>query len=410
MIPASRVVPKAVSFHAIEKQYATNSIDKAFKAGTINARDIALMREFVVEKQSCNNITLGRANKIIYTLVGWRKILGPFESNTIADIYAAKTELETSKNRFGNGYKQNTIHDWVRILKQFYMWMIENKYTTVPEHTLRKMQTPPKDTTTKVASDLLTPDEIIAMVKACKQNVDRALIMMLYEGGFRIGEIGKMKWGDVNFDKNGATVNVNFKTGRPRYIRLIMAVEYLASWRAEYPFNAEGDSLVFVNTKGEPFIHATISKRLARVAEKAGIKKHITPHVFRHSRITHLIKEKVSESVIKLMMWGNITTEMFQTYAHLTGQDIDAEMLRVYGLESKDTTQKERRLEPRQCKQCAVINPPVSKHCSNCGMRLTDDVIASDTMMQESVFNNPDTLHAYIDAVVDKKLEERKNA
>jgi hypothetical protein len=70
------------------------------------------MREFVVEKQSCNNITLGRANKIIYTLIGWRKILGPFESNTIADIYAAKTELETSKNRFGNGYKQNTIHDW----------------------------------------------------------------------------------------------------------------------------------------------------------------------------------------------------------------------------------------------------------------------------------------------------------
>jgi hypothetical protein len=43
-------------------------------------------------------------------------------------------------------------------------------------------------------------------------------------------------------------------------------------------------------------------------------------------------------------------------------------------------------------------------------MRLTDDMIASDTMIQESVFDNPDALHAYIDAVVDKKLEERKNA
>jgi hypothetical protein len=37
-------------------------------------------------------------------------------------------------------------------------------------------------------------------------------------------------------------------------------------------------------------------------------------------------------------------------------------------------------------------------------------MIASDTMIQESVFDNPDALHAYIDAVVDKKLEERKNA
>ena len=78
---------------------------------------------------------------------------------------------------------------------------------------------------TKVASDLLKPDEIIAMVKACKQNVDRALIMMLYEGGFRIGEIGKMKWGDVNFDKNGATVNVNFKPGKPRIILYFSSCE-----------------------------------------------------------------------------------------------------------------------------------------------------------------------------------------
>jgi hypothetical protein len=41
-----------------------------------------------------------------------------------------------------------------------------------------------------------------------------------------------MYGGDVNFDKNGTTVNVNFKTGKPRYIHLIMAVEYLAAWRA----------------------------------------------------------------------------------------------------------------------------------------------------------------------------------
>jgi hypothetical protein len=31
---------------------------------------------------------------------------------------------------------------------------------------------------------------------------------------------------------------------------------------------------------------------------------------------------------------------MFQTYEHLTGQDIDSEMLRVYGNDIKDTTQE----------------------------------------------------------------------
>jgi integrase len=48
------------------------------------------------------------------------------------------------------------------------------------------------------------------MVGACTRNSDRAIIMMLYECGFRIGEIGGVKWGVI--------ASVNFKTGKPRYV------------------------------------------------------------------------------------------------------------------------------------------------------------------------------------------------
>lgn len=407
MASGSGSTPKKVSFHLVEQNYATNSIERALAAGSVTQRDIDLIQEFVAEKRSCDNITTGRANKITYTLLGWRRFLGPFDKNTIADIYSAKTAIESAENHRGTPFKQNTLHDWTRILKQFYMWLIENEYTTISEHKLRKMSTPPKDTMTKVASDLLTPEEIADMIRACKQNVDRALIMMLYEGGFRIGEIGKMKWGDIAFDQYGVIANVNFKTGKPRYIRLIMAVQYLAAWRAEYPGTAEGDSLVFINTKREPFIHATIRKRLNRVAEHAGIQKHITPHIFRHSRITHLIKEGVPESVIKLMMWGNITTEMFKTYAHLTGMDIDAAMLKAYGIEIADNKKKESRLEPRQCKNCYTVHPPTSSYCSVCGRSLTEEAVATENQMQKSVLDTPEAIQAYVDDLVEKKMREK---
>ena len=84
-------------------------------------------------------------------------------------------------------------------------------------------------------------------------------------------------------------------------------------------------------------------------------------------------------------MRGNITTEMFQTYAHLTGQNIDAEMLRVYGINSR--IQHRKRDGSNLCNASSALSsiPRSSKHYSNCGMRLTDDVIASDTMMQEKV-------------------------
>jgi len=261
---------------------------------------------------------------------------------------------------------------------------------------------------TKTAADILTPEEVAAMMKACTRSVERATIMMLYEGGFRIGELALMTWGDLVADKYGYVVNVDFKTGKPRYIRLIMATEHISSWKNDYPFEPEGDHLVFINRWNKPLIHNTVEKQLQRIAKKAGVKKYITPHIFRHSRITHLIKDGVSESVIKLMMWGTINTSMFQTYAHLAGKDIDSEMLRSYGIATADED-KPTRLEPRQCKNCHTINAPTSSYCSICGLSLTEDAAASMEDAKQDIASDPDVMQAVFDKMFEKKIMEMAN-
>jgi hypothetical protein len=48
------------------------------------------------------------------------------------------------------------------------------------------------------------------------------------------------------------------------------------------------------------------------------------------------------------MMWGNLSTNMFATYAHICGKDIDREVLGQYGIiqkEGKEATS----LEPFWC-------------------------------------------------------------
>ena len=70
---------------------------------------------------------------------------------------------------------------------------------------------------TKTAADLLTPDEVGAFIRSCKSVRDLAFYMALYEGGFRVGELGKLTWGQVKFDEYGVAINVDFKTGKPRY-------------------------------------------------------------------------------------------------------------------------------------------------------------------------------------------------
>jgi integrase/recombinase XerD len=100
---------------------------------------------------------------------------------------------------------------------------------------------------------------------------------------------------------------------------------------------------------------------------------------------------------------------MFQTYAHITGGDIDREILRTYGItiDKRKGEVTNKRLEPRQCKNCYTINSTVANYCDNCGQELTEQAVATDSQIIRSVVSTPDTLQEYVNDLVDAKLKER---
>ena len=364
------------AFNLVCGEYADNSIDRAIRLKRFTPKDAELVRAFTSELQATDGISVSRANKITYTLVGWRRfILKPFNTCDISDIHKAIPALKAGKTLHGRAYKPNTISDFLKVLKQFYTWLIKGGYSKIKLDKIQDLKAPGRDPMTTTSHDLLTPDEVQKIVNVCKRDVDRAMIWTLYEGAFRIGEVGLMKWGDLNFDEYGVIVNVSFKTDKPRYVRLIMAKEHLARWRASYPGKAEGDALVFLNREKGPLTHAQVRKQIRVLADRAGIQKRVNPHVFRHSRITHLIREGAAESVVKAVCWGSQDSRMLRTYLHLTGQDIDSEMLKLYGIETPKR-KTERGLKPVQCPHCKIVNGPNSTFCNSCGRSLTQE--ASD--------------------------------
>jgi len=392
-------------FSCIKAEYGMHSIDAALASNRINKRDADLIKEFIAERKVAANIGASRANKFIYVLVGWRRFVGPYHELSIAEVYTSIDTMKNSLTQKGTPFKQNTKHDWVRILRQFLLWMIENEYSNLPERKIRRIQIPTKDTMTYKAADLLTPEEVKALLAACRWSRDRALIGMLYEGGFRIGELGQMKRGDLSFDSTGVVANMNFKTGIPRYVRIIMARGYLSQWRADYPGIPEGDTLVFLNEQKRALTNGGVIKQLRRICERAGITKHVTPHLFRHSRITHLINEGVYESVIKMMMWGSVHTTMFKVYAHLTGKDIDDELRRVYGIQAEAEKKRVPKLEPRICPNCHSIMPPVADYCAHCGEALLKSRTAREEDIQKFVKEHKEELMEYLDRAPAPKPE-----
>lgn len=363
---------RTMPFHSLGDD-AKSIVERATREGRITPDDGALLREYITERRAEKHLSPGRVNKILYNLLLWRKFIPkPFRDHTITDIHEGISELLTKKSPDGKILSQNTLYDTVAIFKPFYFWMIDAGYSSIPEKKLRAIKRPPIDKMTKTADDLLSPDEIEAIISACTSSRDRALIHVLYEGGFRIGEVGNLKWGDIKFDDGGAIVNVNFKTGKPRYIRLVMSKQVLSTWKKDHP-DARTDAYVFLDRSGKPVNYYAVLKQMQRIVQRAGITKHVTPHTFRHSRITHLIREgKMNESVIKLIMWGSTDTDMFSIYLHLTGGDIDRQINEAYGLVDKKAPQ-EKRLEPRQCSRCGEINSPLAKFCAECGLSLTEE-------------------------------------
>lgn len=377
-IQVSRFKPSDITF----VEYSGNVLASALRDNRITEDDAQLIREFIAEISATRHISKGRAFKLHYSLVNLRDFMGPFRENTIADVYAGIDKLLMAKNPDGSPrYKQNTISDLIRFLKRFYLWMCENRYTLMDEKKVHKIRCPAYDKMTKTAEMLLTEEEIRAMIEACMNSRDRAVIATLYEGGFRIGEIAALKWQDVNFTDWNATITIKFKTDKSRTIPLVMARSYLAAWRNDYPLPVSPESYVFLTNKKTPLGYAGVAKQLRIIAGRAGITKHITPHLFRHSRATHLIRQGYGEVIIKKLLWGNLDTEMFSVYLHLTDSDVERVVAEKAGVSQKEHRSKI--LESRQCPRCYTVNGPTLQFCGTCGLELTEDAINKVKLAKE---------------------------
>lgn len=368
-------------FHPTSDQYeeqGRNAIERALSDGTLTETEVSHLREFVAEVSATRHISPGRRYKLTYfTIVCRRFMPRPWNEMTIGDLYTGVQALTTARKEDGSPkYKKNTQLDLVSHIKRYALWLIENGYSSMPAEKVRKIRPPSPDKMTTTAGDLLTEEEIRAMIEASKTVKDRALVSVLYESGCRIIELAQLKWGDVRFEEWCAWINVDGKTGKPRLIPLVASRGYLAAWKADYPLQVRDDALVFLtNNTFKPIKYESVIKQLRVVAKRGGVKKHIRGHIFRHSRITHLLQQGMPETIVKKMMWGG-ESRMIERYSHLTDADTAAAVAELAGVTPPGQKKRSKALEPIQCPRCATINPPTNDFCGKCGLALTEEAMA----------------------------------
>jgi integrase/recombinase XerD len=288
------------------------------------------------------------------------------------DVRKVVEKIERSK------YADWTKHDFKVALKKFYRWL--KRKEDYPKE-VKWIKTTIKNSNHKLPEELLTEEEVLKMIEAVDNPRDKAMISTLYESGCRIGELLSLRLKHIKLDQYGAQVILSGKTGMRR-VRLWMSCPYLISWMNIHPLKDNPDSPLWTEYKRRKrqekdriiYIREHTNYRAAvmvlqRAAQRAGIKKKIHPHLFRHSRATYLAKHLTEAQMKEVFGWTQ-GSEMASIYVHLSGRDVDDALLKVYGVKKDEDKKEESILKPKECPRCGFVNEKTAKFCSKCSLVL----------------------------------------
>ena len=230
-----------------------------------------------------------------------------------------------------------------------------------------------KLTKSVTVADIYKPDELEKIFGACTTIRNRALIEVFYESAVRAGELISMRLENTQFDKDGiATLLVSGKTGI-REVYLNHSVPALRKWINTHPLRKEGRGPLwtFANIS-KPIKRPTLYNLVNAIIKRANLGR--TPkkigHMFRHTRITELVKLGWrGQALNKLVGWTE-NSNMESIYVHLSNQDVKDQMRVMFG---KDVEPIHPMLTSNECPNCKSPHSQSEVICENCSFPLTQE-------------------------------------
>lgn len=169
----------------------------------------------------------------------------------------------------------------------------------------------------------LSEDEVDALLSAPNTDEplghrDRAMLELLYATGLRVSELINLRQSQINF--NQGVLRIVGKGDRERLIPLgdesqRWLKDFIDGPRMEILLERQTDYL-FPTRRGDRMTRQAFWHIIKRYAEKAGIRKKLSPHSLRHAFATHLLNRGADLRVVQLLL-GHSDLSTTQIYTHV---------------------------------------------------------------------------------------------
>jgi integrase/recombinase XerD len=161
---------------------------------------------------------------------------------------------------------------------------------------------------------------------------NKTMIEVLYSCGLRVSELISLKLSNIYFDQG--FVRVIGKGDKERLVpigsKAIHEIELYLMDRNNMPVIArDSEDILFLNRRGHKLTRVMIFTVIRELVQKSGLKKHVSPHTFRHSFATHLIDGGADLRAVQEMLGHEsiLTTEI---YTHLDRQYLRDAIIRFH--------------------------------------------------------------------------------
>ena len=196
----------------------------------------------------------------------------------------------------------------------------------------------------------LAEAQVAQLFGALRRWRDRAMFLLMLQGGLRPGEVLNLHLGDVEYGRR--RVVVRYRTDHPKGARTksrqervvdLHEPEALAALSAyvmrERPADAESPLVFLVGGRGrrrrEPLGYPALAKLFARACARLGIREPwITPHALRHTHATRLWEGGMRELALQKRL-GHASPASTRLYTRVADPLVVAEYRRALGVEGE---------------------------------------------------------------------------
>lgn len=223
------------------------------------------------------------------------------------------------------GMTQTSQARIISALRTFYKYCLLEDITTVDPTSLLEA---PK--LKRTLPDVLSFDEIENILGEIDMSTpegarNKAIVETMYSCGLRVSEVVNLQLSQLFLDVG--FVRVIGKGNKERLVPIgSSAIKYIQLYvrhtRVHQSIQKGEEDILFLNRRGKRLTRVMIFLIIKDLVKKAGIKKSISPHTFRHSFATHLVEGGADLRAVQEML-GHESITTTEIYTHL-----DREFLR----------------------------------------------------------------------------------